>query len=444
MRTRIQTLSLTLLALGAAACSESKMSSEPPVPPNGTHPLGIIYGTVSGDTMRAEFVPVGLPITGHSAISPSIYGGTGTVAVTGEFVSDVQNPPSSRTWTFKVHMENLLSYAIGSNYSDGNATPPDTGGVFLFFQSNPVISQPFPCPGCVVSDTNYAGIGNFSAVGQKYYWYKDRPTSVQGSPSTDTTSDQNWVFVATPYDPGGGRGVNAFSWMMLVSAAWPADPDSATTYTYNALTDSEPDLHGKPQWKPPFAQDNGLTTLGSESWTAGSGLTLTANANSSIFLARDDSTDLANWNSGMQAKVNVLNTGSDSVQAVIGLVGQTALDKQLFVGVWPDSVAFLKLDPVTGVWSHFPGTTARHVASGVAHVVTLSLLGGGGSGIAFFCVDHGFQTFLPYASLQSPDATFLTSHPSTAVFGTVGTGTQMGQVLWSSVTYQLSGNTITC
>ena len=142
--------------------------------------------------------------------------------------------------------------------------------------------------------------------------------------------------------------------------------------------------------------------------------------------------------------VKLTNTASDSVQAIFGFAGQIASDKQVFVGVWPDSVAFVSLDPTTGVWTHFPSTTAQHVSSGVAHTVTLSVLGGGGTGITFFCVDHGFQTFLPYTSLQKVDATFLTSHPSAAVFGTVGNATQTGQAVWSSLSYQINSPTITC
>lgn len=420
-------------------CADSGVSS-PHTPPKASRPLGIIYGTVSGDSLRAQFVPIGAQGAVHSGVSPSIYGGSGTVAVTGTFVSDVQNPPFNRTWTFSVQMENLLSFAIGSNYSDGTTNPPDTSGVFMFFVTPPTVTKPSPCVGCVVTDTNYAGVGNFTAAGQKYYWYKDRPTAVQGTPSTDTTSAQNWVFVAQPFDPGSGLGVNAFTFSLLVSAAWPADQDSASNYVYNALTDSEPDLHGKPQWSAPFAQDVGLTTLGSESWTVASGLTLNAAANGSVFLSRRDSLDPA-WNFSIQAKLNVLNTGNDSVQAILGFVGPTASDKQIFVGIWPDSVAFMHLDNVTGGWTVLSGSTKKHISNG-SHLVSVSSLGGA---LAFFCVDHSLQTFLSsYSLLDAPSATFLTSHPSAVVFGTVGNTAAAGQVLWSNVMYQINTSSLVC
>jgi len=236
--------------------------------------------------------------------------------------------------------------------------------------------------------------------------------------------------------------VNSFSFQMLVSAAWPADQDSASVITYNATTDSEPDLHGKPQWKAPFAQDVGLTTLGSDSWSAGNGITLSAPAGSSIFFARTDSLDMANWNSGMQVKLRVLNGSSDSIQAIMGFVSSNGSDKQVFVGLWPDSVAFVQLDNVTGVWSAISSTTKS--IPGGTHLVTLSVLGGGGAGIAFYCVDHGFQQFLTYTALQAPSPTFLTSHPSSAVFGTVGTASQSGSVIFNSILYQLESSTITC
>jgi hypothetical protein len=433
MRTRIQTLSLTFLALGAAACSESHLSSAPPAP---LHTLGILRGTVTGHSMVTEFVPIGAAGSMNSSISPAVYGGPTTVTVTGNYLNLVDHPPT-RTWTFGVHMQNLLNFAIGSNYSASNSVPPDTSGVFLIFTSAPVVTFPGPCS-CSVSIDNFSGTGNFSAVGQKYFWYHDRPTAVQGSPSTDTTSDLTWQFTGTFSGPDT---VHAFTWVMTVSAAWPAEDDTTWKYTYNALTDSEPDLHAEPLWKPAFAQDSGLKTLGSESWTAGTGLTLTAGANSSIYFAHHDSL-APTWSAFIEADVT-LPTHSDSVQAVIGwILPPATTGKQAFVGVFSDSVAFVTMDSVTGTWSELAGSgPAVTVTPAVSHNILLVKLGGGA---AFFCVDHGVETILFSSSLDPPTPSFRDTHPSTVVFGTMGSSNSSGKAVWTDVLYGLKTLSLDC
>ena len=196
-RLSLTALSLTAL-LAATACGDGTTANTPVAPPGRPAPLGVIRGTVSGDSMSAVFVPYGSAGATSGDVSPSIYGSPATIQVTGTFVSlvDVRRP-TTRTWTFNVHMRNLLTYPIGSNYSASNPAPVDTSGVFVFFTTAPFITQGTPCSGCTIAASNWGGKGTSPVRMQPFFWYKDRPTAMQGSPGTDQTSDIPWQFTGT-------------------------------------------------------------------------------------------------------------------------------------------------------------------------------------------------------------------------------------------------------
>ncbi len=360
------------ILLAVAACSDGPTGNAPLAPRGRPAPLGMIRGTVTGKTMTAEFVPMGAQaaVGKNSAVSPAIYGGSTTVAITGTFVSLVDNAPVNRTWTFNVHMENLLSFPIGSNYSATNPAPPDTSGVFIGFSSSPVITQSTPCVACTITVANYAGLGFFTALNQPFFWYKDRPTAVQGSPGTDLTSDQQWKFTGS-FKPSTGDTVHSFTFVLMVNAAWPPPNDTLWAYSYSGKTDSLPDQFAKPRWKTPYTQVNQYTTLGSETFNIGTDLVLTAaTGTSSIYIARNDSLDAPSLASiFLEGKLGSAIAGVP-IQAVIGIVQPGATGTQAVLGFYEDHVAFVHLDPVTGLWSDVatPGASFNVTATVLSQV----------------------------------------------------------------------------
>ena len=434
MTQRRSLTALSLIALLAAtACSDGAMGTKPADPPGRSGPLGIIRGTVSGDSMVAEFVPMGNAGAVNSALSPAIYGSGSTVAITGEFVSLLNNTPvvGKRTWTFKVHMQNLLPYTIGSNYSDGNTTPPDTSGVFLFFSILPTVTHPTGCV-CSVTIPNYWGLGNFSGLNQQYFWYKDRPTAVQGTPGSDTTSALVWKFIGNYKQPSPSDTVHSFSFQLTVNAAWPSTNDTAWAYSYNWKTDSLPDLNAEPRWKPPFAQVNQYTTVGTEVFNIGTDLVLTAaNGTSSIYLARNDSMDPPK-SASMAIKGNLQNAiAGVPIQAVYGLVQPGAGGKQAVMGIYEDHVAFVHLDPVTGLWSDIAGTAVP--ATGTA-VHTYRIRKFGTLNLYLLCVDNNILSFITDSQLDPRASDFNTT---TEFFGVVGNATGPANLHLTSTSYVL-------
>jgi hypothetical protein len=353
MKQRSAPIVFSVLALLAAtACNDGLTPVNPPGHPA---PLGIIRGTVHGDSMTAEFIPFG-SMGANSAVSPSmIYGGPTTIAVTGTFVSLVDAPPI-RTWTFNVHMRNLLAFPIGANYAGSNPAPPDTSGVFVGFTTAPFVSQSMPCSGCTVTIPNSGGFANFTSPGQPYFWYRNRPTAVQGAPGTDTTSNLPWKFIGT-FKPVTGDTVHSFTFALMVNAQWTPPTDTAVNFAYSGLTDSIPDTVAKPRYKPAFKQLKGLTILGSETWNPGVDLLLTANANNkSIYISRDDSIN-QNQSAAVELTARLQNTiPSTPLQAVFGLAVPGLTGKQAIVGIYTDHLAFQHFDVNTGNWSDIAGT----------------------------------------------------------------------------------------
>ena len=242
MVTRLSARLPATLLLFALACGERSISGSPP-PNIPGKPLGMLIGTVSGDSFRATFVPAAGDVRRASAVSAAIYGGPTTANVFGTILAGYpKNVGGKHTWIFNVAMRNLLSYAIGSNY--GATVPPDTGGVFLFFTQLPVVVFPNPCTGCVVNVTSQSGTRNFTNPGQPYFWYHDRPTAMQGTIGTDTTSDVQWTFQAATFTPPDTA--HTFNFVLLVNAMWPPPNETAWQVRYDGTQDSVPDAHGKP------------------------------------------------------------------------------------------------------------------------------------------------------------------------------------------------------
>jgi hypothetical protein len=151
-----------------------------------------------------------------------------------------------KTWTGNVGLRNLTAHEIGDEQA---LVAPDTMGVFVFFTAEPTVTAPVPCPGCTVNITRYDGTGNFSAAGQKYFWWRDRVAA------NDTTKTRKvWSFSAPST-------VTAFSFTVMVSAAWP--PPSETRWKVVLNNDSLPDTQEEPPWiRAPFGPASTTTASG--------------------------------------------------------------------------------------------------------------------------------------------------------------------------------------
>ena len=324
------------LLIAAVACNERPVSS--PLPPSGPgSPVGMVIGTVSGDSLTATFVPNSADFRSASAVSAAIYGGPTTVNVFGTNTVFTSNG-GKRNWTFLVAMRNLLSYAIGSNYAA--SAPPDTSGVFLFFSQTPVVTFPNPCPTCVVNITNAMGTRVFtSTTPQPFYWYLSRPTAKQGTIGTDTTMDQAWSFQQPNF--GGADTVHSFTFVLLVSAMWPPPNETSWQVTYDGTADTLPDVNGKPLWKQLTIQGS----IGKETWKPVGPLVLSApNKNKDISFSRFDS--LGNMSAFMDITVSVDLGTNGEVAAVFGF-WEPAGGRTIMVGVTPQVVEFVGIDSVS-------------------------------------------------------------------------------------------------
>lgn len=435
--------SLTLIfaaaVLAAAACNDGTTGGIPVTPPP-VRSLGTITGRVDGDKFSATFTPAGASaaLVGNGSsgeLSPAIYGDATTAHVFGTITGIVDIPGTSRTWTINVAMRNLLAYAIGSNYSTGNATPPDTSGVFLVFTTLPIRTNPQSCQSpCTIKLINQMGAANFSAPAQPYFWYKSRPTAVQGAPGTDTTGDVVWKFQATPFAVPDT--IHSFTFVLEVSAAWPPPNDAVWGNSYNWKTDSMPDTVSKPRWKPAFKQTNGGTVLGTEVFTAGTGLTMTASPNTrSIYLARHDS--LGTMDGHIDATLKIVNNSANTIQALIGFAEPAGSGrKQVFVGIASNRVSFVTYTQATGAWSVNGSTFA--ITSGVFHTFRLRKLGIIDNHL---CVDGVDVLQRTYAQLNNTTVDFQNTTVTFGMRGRNGTG---AQAIWTAVTYQIGNDGGSC
>jgi hypothetical protein len=307
--------------------------------------------TVDGKKMTVEPLAQGAVVSSSipGIISPQIYADTSKIKVFGTVDSIVDTVGISNTWYIRVASRNLESFPIGA--SQGAAAPSDTQGVFLIFTSLPIKSSSYPCPVCSVSLLNQMGTGNFGAPMQPYFWYYNRPTAMQGSPSTDTTDDRVWVFRTTSVHPPDS--LRAFTFILEVSAWWPPGQDTIWLSSYNGTSDSLPDTNASPLWKT-WVPTNGGFSLGTETFNSGSNLTLTdAGASNKFYYARDDSIGFAgflNIDANVQIDGTTCTSSSTAICAVFGMAEQDT-GRMVFIGVSPTQVGFVVWDQPTGTWS---------------------------------------------------------------------------------------------
>ena len=352
MSTRFTTIAFGLSLVSLAACSERHLSSEPPPPE--LHTLGIITATVSGKSITTQYTPA--PTPGYKVnplLSPAIYAGEDTLVHIFGVVDSIHGVVGdSNVWFIRIGARNLLTWPIGA--IQGAAIPSDTMGVFLVITGNPVVTNPVPffcAVDCHVTILNFMGTGSFGSPGQPYFWYHNRPTAMQAVPGTDQTDSILWQFATTNVTPP--ESVTAFTFQLMVSAAWPPGHDTLWTVQYDGTADSIPDTQASPLWK--VFKPTAITTLGSEAFTSGSHLELTdASAASNIYFSRDDSID-SNSSTYVDAKLAASTCPTNVICAVFGVAQPDAGGQLIFAGVAHDSVGFVTWDQTTATWTMIPG-----------------------------------------------------------------------------------------
>ncbi|MFN2397885.1 MAG: hypothetical protein ABR543_04475 [Gemmatimonadaceae bacterium] len=223
-----------------------------------------------------------------------------------------------KTITTNVGIRNLLVHPIGDEENSG---PADVLGIFVFFTTEPVVTQPNPCAGCFARVAKHHGTGTFDAPNRKYYYWRERLASA-GSPG-DTSTRRLWTFEMSPQ-------VTNFVFTVLVSAAWPPPYETRWKVRYTAATDSEPDLYSEPRWTRLTSGAGGLLSI------LGGNLRLVGNPLGELYQIRRDSITTTG-DAYIEASID-LNTRGSSAQ-----VGMAFADgvKLVALGIAGSRVGFV-------------------------------------------------------------------------------------------------------
>ncbi len=194
-------------------------------------PAPVGFARVPGEFATASSAPT-------TAMSAAIYGDQNvTVRLYNTTVSQ-SIVAGKKQFTANVGVRNLLSHHIGDEQA--GASPPDTMGVYVFFNSGPTVTQTTTsCPACTVIVKNQHGTLTFTAAGQKYFHWQER-LGPSGGGSDTTRARKSWIFEADTQ-------VTNFTFDVLVSAAWANPNESRWKIDYQA--DSLPDTQSEPRWR---------------------------------------------------------------------------------------------------------------------------------------------------------------------------------------------------
>lgn len=337
-RRSIRFLAAATLAAALACHDVPAVAPTHPSTPPGT-PSGTVVGTVDDATGTVTFTPLATSASSDGAADPAIYGSQNTTinVHSTSFSIDSVTTPGTKVWSIGVGLRNLLAYPVGSNQ---NATAAaDSTGVFVFFSTLPIVTLPSGC-GCSVTVKNAMGAASFTTPApQPYFWYANRLKKAGTAGGTDSTvNNPVWKFT-------GQSTVHAFTFVLLISAAWPPPNETQWVVSYNGTTDSLIDTKASPPWKL-----DGFTGGGSEAWSA-SGLALTAPAGKDLYPIRNDSLS-ATGSAIFDATLSLSNANNGVPESFFGFF----VPKVYLVGVAKDKVGFLTLTGPPYVWA-FTGPT---------------------------------------------------------------------------------------
>lgn len=355
-RTMLRTATVAMMVIAAGACSDQQITgNKAPPAPVGANPstIGMLRGTVREDgTILLESMDPSIQV-GDGA-SGAIYGNQNVTAKVTTSAFNLADNGTTKTWTFKLAVHNLLNYPVGS--IDGAAVPLDTIGMYVFFPTAPTAIAPNPCSGCAISILNTQGFANFTAPNQQFYWYHDR-LAAKGQAGDSTTNIPTWTFTAKST-------VTSFRFTIILSSPWPrgiVGGDTTWSVFYNPLVDSIPDVNGKPRWKTDGVNNSAVSTLlsGALNMVArhksegGASCVKGGNCSDDRFYYRSDNLDRSE-RAYIEARFS-LTSGGSNPSAIIGLADSV---KFIGLGVGNGRVGFATFNPITSRWEWFGATLA--------------------------------------------------------------------------------------
>ena len=238
----LKTLAAFALLGAIAACSDARTpNAVTPLEPATAHPVtpvAHLRGTLDVATGTLTFDPVSA--SGASAgggASAAIYGDQGVnVRIYNSVVVTSAPVAGKKTYTANVGVRNLLGFRIGDEQNA--VAPADTMGIYVFVNTQPIVSgTSSPCS-CTVTVKNPDGVLSFNSPNQSY-WYWPDVVGAAGSARDTTRARKTWVFEADTQ-------VTRFNFDVLVSAAWSSPNETVWSVTYPA--DSLPDTQAEPRW----------------------------------------------------------------------------------------------------------------------------------------------------------------------------------------------------
>jgi hypothetical protein len=284
----------------------------------------------------------------------------------------------------------------------------------------------------VVNVTNAMGTRNFTSPGQQYFWYRSRPTAVQGTMGTDTTADDSWTFQTTSVTPPDT--VHSFTFVLLVSAWWVPPNETSWQVLYDGTKDTLPDKNGEPIWQLLTLQGK----IGKSTWSPLSGLEPDAhNKNQDIDYTRADS--LGGMDAYMDVDTDVLSGTNGELANMFGFIEPDG--RVLMVGVSPSLVEFAQLDSVStdaGFNQWFPLTGSSNVAA--SGLVKYRLRKYARDSVVL-CVNGNRALEMPYTSFQRWSSNLPAN--ATTFFG-VQSISHRALGLYTLVTYTLGDHASGC
>lgn len=387
LRCRFTGIVITIaLSLAAGACSDQPLTSGvPPVaPPVSANQYGMLRGTVREDgTVLLESLDPSIQ-AGDSNVSGAIYGNQNVTAKVTASAFNLAINATTKTWTFKLAIHNLLPYPIGS--IDGAVTPWDTTGVYVFFASAPSVVSPTAC-GCAVTVQNTQGQASFSSPNQAYYWYENR-LAAKGQPGDSTTNNPVFTFTAPTK-------VTSFRFAILLSTPWPRGmqtQDTTWSVLYSPVSDSFPDANASPRWKRIGVNYGGTYSLSSGSllMDVNHSVIFFFNTSDDMFFYRSDNLSRSE-NAYVEAKLALTQSGGANPVVVLGLADSV---KFVGMGIGNGRIGFATFDPNSLTWRWLAGATLSMVTTG-SHTYRVGKFGAGTATVYVDGVEKFSQTNLP-------------------------------------------------
>jgi hypothetical protein len=356
-RTTLRTTLMAALVIAAGACSDPSITSSlkpDPLPPISANQAGMLRGTVREDgTVVLESLDPSIQVgdSDNGALA-AIYGNqnvTAKVTTSGFAMSD---NGTTKTWTFKLAVHNLLPYAVGA-VDGAMAAPYDTVGMYVFFPSAPSVVSPASC-GCTVNVLNTQGVASFTAPNQLYYWYHDL-LAAKGAAGDSTKNIPTWTFTAPSR-------VNSFRFFVILSSPWPRGlqtQDTTWSVLYNPSADSLPDVNASPRWKH-------IALLGGGSYSSASnGLTMSAShshGGEDMYFFRSDNLSRTE-NAYIESRLTLSNAGGGKPVVILALADSV---KFVGLGIGNGKIGFATFSQSSLSWEWSAGATLPMTTS-LAH-----------------------------------------------------------------------------